>query len=434
MEGIIRNFGAIKVICHLLLTALWFYWGIYIHPLTTGWGWCLLIGGGIFYLVLGGICLGCDSDVDFNGADDNPYYALGYGLINLLPLCYMINFTVGLYPTEPSILICPVVYSIITMILYGFSSFGASYILSYLMISIWISNWVFDRWYDYCILIASLLVAFISIMLSTFKYYEETKSDVRFWLINIGVSTLLNVGLFSLLYYNGHFNIGNIFNIAYLIIGVILFLLVISTRLITSIITLMAGAIFWYKHTDFSFGALIPNISFEWIHSTWFIYPICIIGGLCGLGLIIYVIYRLLPSKVVYIDRYIDREHLLPMEYNGLEMTCPSCRKTMVRGSYEESVVRGITKTTTKGVAKLGCVGSCAAAGSAFGPIGFIIGASVGGAITYFNNKNIDKGIDAAFDLWNYEMDGGRTVYFKCPRHECGHVWEETEHYGEIDH
>ena len=33
-----------------------------------------------------------------------------------------------------------------------------------------------------------------------------------------------------------------------------------------------------------------------------------------------------------------------------------------------------------------------------------------------------------------HEVDGGRTVYFKCPRHECGHEWTMTETYGVIDH
>lgn len=436
MEGIIRNFGVIKVICHLLMTALWLYWGICIHPLTTGWGWCLLIGGGILYFILGGVFLGIDGETNDN--DNSPWWALGYGFINLLPLFYMFNFTAGLYPSNPSILICPVAYSIITMILYGFSSFGASYILSYLMISIWISNWVFDRWYDYCILIASLLVASISIIVSTLKNYEEAKSEVLYWLINFGISALLNVGLFSLLYFKGLFNLDNMFNIVYLITGIFLFLLVISTRLITSIITFIAIALYWYKYSDFSVGSLIPDISFEWVHSIWFIYTAYIVGGICVLGLIIFVIYRLLPSKVVYTDRYTDRDHKLPMIYNGLSMTCPSCQKTIVKGEYSSSAARGIIKTTTKGaIGGVSVVGAFWAGATVGGPFALLTGAiaAVGaGALNYYTNKKIDRAIDWAIDKWNYEVDGGRTVYFKCPRHECGHEWEETEHYGEIDH
>ena len=50
MNNIIRNFAGIKVICHLLLTAIWLYWGICVHPLTFGWiGWTILIGGGFTY-------------------------------------------------------------------------------------------------------------------------------------------------------------------------------------------------------------------------------------------------------------------------------------------------------------------------------------------------------------------------------------------------
>lgn len=52
------------------------------------------------------------------------------------------------------------------------------------------------------------------------------------------------------------------------------------------------------------------------------------------------------------------------------------------------------------------------------------------------NKENIIRQLkdDAVMDLWNYEVDGGRTVYFKCPRHECGHEWTRTETYGEIEH
>lgn len=120
------------------------------------------------------------------------------------------------------------------------------------------------------------------------------------------------------------------------------------------------------------------------------------------------------------------------MMYNGLSMTCPSCRKTIVTGKYEESAVRGIAKTTTKGLIGVGGVGAGAAAGSIFGPLGTLAGAVIGGIVTYHNNKQIDKGVDAVIDIWNYEVDGGRIVNFKCPI--CGNEWVETELYGEIEH
>ena len=47
MNGILRNFPVIKVICHIILIAIWIYWGTCIHPLTTGWiEWIILVGIG----------------------------------------------------------------------------------------------------------------------------------------------------------------------------------------------------------------------------------------------------------------------------------------------------------------------------------------------------------------------------------------------------
>lgn len=99
---------------------------------------------------------------------------------------------------------------------------------------------------------------------------------------------------------------------------------------------------------------------------------------------------------------------------------------------HEESAVRGIAKTTTKGLIGVGGVGAGAAVGSIFGPLGTLAGAVIGGIVTYHNNKQIDKGVDAVIDIWNYEVDGGRIVNFKCPI--CGNEWVETELYGEIEH
>ena len=116
-------------------------------------------------------------------------------------------------------------------------------------------------------------------------------------------------------------------------------------------------------------------------------------------------------------------------------MTCPSCRKTMVRWKYVESTVRGVAKITTKGLIETGSVGTFTSIGLALGgTIGVLGGTAIGGVITFFANKPIDKGVDAVMDLWNYEVNGGRTVYFKCSRHECGHEWTRIETYGEIGH
>ena len=272
--------------------------------------------------------------------------------------------------------------------------------------------------------------SFFSIVASCFKYDEDSVSEVQFHLINIGLCSLVNVGLLSLLFFNRLLNVGYFYNILYITIVIALFLLVVTTRFITIMLLLIAGVIYWWKNTEITFSSLISDLSFEWMHSTWFQVAACIVGGILSLGLIGYIIYKLIPAKTVYIYKYIEQK--LPMMYNGLSMTCPSCRKTIVTGKYEESAVRGIAKTTTKGLIGVGGVGAGAAAGSIFGPLGTLAGAVIGGIVTYHNNKQIDKGVDAVIDIWNYEVDGGRIVNFKCPI--CGNEWVETELYGEIEH
>lgn len=434
MEGIIRNFVAVKVLCHLLLTGIWLYWGIYVSPLTFGMGWWILIGGGILYFIGGMICLIGDHNSDFD-ISKFPAWACGYSIINLLLIGFMI-YWIGLYPYNLSVLLYPAIFVAITLLLYGFSAFGASCLLEFIVLSLWISNWKLNKWYDYSILIVALLIALLSIAISIMKFDKETRSNIAFWLTNFGVCSLINVGLLSLLFFNGLFSLDNFYNVLYLAIATTLFLLVVSTRLITTILALVAGCILWWQNTEFTLLSLIPDLSFEWIHSTWFQITALIIGGLLILALIGYVIYKLMPSKTVYVYRDREKEVLLPMLYNGLSMTCPYCRKTMVTGIYNESTARGIAKTTAKGLLGTSCVASGFAVGASVGgplaPITGLCGAAIGGAITFFNNKRIDKGINAAIDLWNYEVDGGRTVYFKCPK--CGKEWIKTEKYGEIEH
>lgn len=428
MNNIIRNFAGIKVICHLLLTAIWLYWGICVHPLTFGWiGWTILIGGGFTYLIVGAICLHEDHVSDFS--DDGPWWAFGYNLTNLFLLGCMMYYT-GLYPNNPSFLIWPAIFVATSLLLYGFNGFGSASLLVFITMLLWLSNWGINRWYDYCILIVSIIIAFFSIVASCFKYDEDSVSEVQFHLINIGLCSLVNVGLLSLLFFNRLLNVGYFYNILYITIEIALFLLVVTTRFITIMLLLIAGVIYWWKNTEITFSSLISDLSFEWMHSTWFQVAACIVGGILSLGLIGYIIYKLIPAKTVYIYKYIEQK--LPMMYNGLSMTCPSCRKTIVTGKYEESAVRGIAKTTTKGLIGVGGVGAGAAAGSIFGPLGTLAGAVIGGIVTYHNNKQIDKGVDAVIDIWNYEVDGGRIVNFKCPI--CGNEWVETELYGEIEH
>lgn len=434
MEGIIRNFGIIKVICHCLLLAIWLYWGIYVHPLTSGWiGWLTLIGGGIIHFIGGGILLRLDHESE-DLADDMQWGVI-YSFINLLLLGVMIYYT-GLYPSVPASLLCPAMFALTTLLLFGFNGFVSSFLLSFITLSIWISNWGLHRWYDYGILVGAIFIAFISTCFSIFKYDDHAKSDAWPWLINFGICSLINIGLLSLLYLKGLFDLSNFHNVLYVSIEIVLFLFVVTTRRITIVLSLIAGAFYWWKNTEFTFSSLIPDLSFEWIHSIWFQVAAWIVGGILVLGLIGYVIYKLIPPKIVYVDKY--REHKLPMMYHGLSMTCPSCRKTMVTGKYEQSTARGITKATAKGViggaSVIGAFGAGAAVGGPFALLTGGLAALGAGALNYYNSKKIDVAIDNTLDLWNYEVDGGRTVHFKCPRPECGHEWTELEKYGEIEH
>ena len=322
MEGIIKNFVAVKIICHLFLTVIWLYWGVSVYPLTSGWlGWGILIGGGVIYVIVGGICLIGDHDSDI---DEFPWWAFGYSITNLLLLGIMIYYT-GLYPNDSFSLLCPCMFAAITLL--------------------WISNWGLNKWYDYCILIVALLLAFLSSAISIMKLDKDVRSDITFWLTNFGICSLINVGLLSLLFFNGLFSLDNFYNDLYLTIATTLFLLIVSTRLITTILALVAGCILWWKNTEFTLSSLIPDLSFEWIHSTWFQVTALILGGLLILVLIGYVIYKLMPAKTVYVYKDREKEVLLSMLYNGLSMTCPYCRKTMVTGIYNESIARGIAKT-----------------------------------------------------------------------------------------
>ena len=434
MKGYIRNFMAIKVTCHFILMLIWLYWGIYVHPLTSGWtGWTILIGGGFIYFIVGAICLVADHESDLYY--DFPIWAFGYSSTNLLLLGNMMYF-IGPYPNNPSFLMWPAIFAAITLLLAGCEKFGSASLLVFISLVLWLSNWGINRWYDYCILICTLVIAFLFITITCSFYSVDEEENLTFWLINFGFCSLVNLGLFSLLYFNDLFDTENIYNICYLIIGAILFLLVVSTKFITVVLSLIVAVIYWWNNIGFTFSSLIPNLSFEWIHSNWFQIAAWIVGGILVLGFIGYVIYKLVPPKIVYVDKY--KEHKLPMMYHGLSMTCPSCRKTMVTGKYEQSTTRGIAKATAKGViggaSVIGAFGAGAAVGGPFALLTGGLAALGAGACNYYNNKKIDAAIDSTLDLWNYEVDGGRIVHFKCPRPECGHEWTELEKYGKIEH
>lgn len=451
MNGILRNFPVIKVICHIILIAIWIYWGTCIHPLTTGWiEWIILVGGGIIYFFLGGICIILDDESDINDAPS--VWGGRFCLTNILLLGIMMYYT-GLYPNALSLLICPTIFIATTLLLCGFNGVVSAFLLVFISVSLWLSNWGLNRWYDYCILIGTLIIAYFSILITCFKYVEDDeKSSILVWFINFGLCSLVNVGLLSLLYFNELLDVNNLYNILYLTAGAFLFSLVVSTRLFTLLLVAIAGSIYLWRNTEFTLSSLIPELSFEWIYHDWFKWSIAASLGLLLIILIIRYYNRKLENqeqaymersnrlegiirKKEEIIRQLKQAECLPIEYNGLTMTCPHCRKTMVRGKYAESTARGVAKTTAKGLIRTGSVGTFFSIGFMLGgPVGALGGAAIGGVITFFANKPIDKGVESVMDVWNYEVDGGRNVYFKCPRHECGHEWTMTETYGVIDH
>ena len=451
MNGFIRNFAVVKIICHLLLTSIWLYWGICVHPLTTGWiNWTILICGSLLYFFGGAICLILDNESDIRNEDDHPLWAFGYSLINIFLLGCMIYYT-GLYPDDYSLLIWPTVFIAITLLLSGFNGTVPAFLLVFISVSLWLSNWGINRWYDYFILIGTVIIAFFSISVTSLKYDDDSKCSVKYWIINFGFCSLVNLGIISLLYFNELLDINNAYNVLYLTAGTILFLLVVTTRLIALLLVVAAGIYFW-RDIEFIFLSSIPDLSFEWIYYDWIKWGLGISSSLLIIILLIRYYNRKIEDQTEAYTRHTNQlediirnkeniirqlkeTSILPIEYKGLTMTCPYCRKTLVRGKYAESTARGVAKTTAKGLIKTGSVGTFTSIGLAVGgPIGALGGAAIGGVITFFANKPIDKGVDAVMDLWNYEVDGGRTVYFKCPRHECGHEWTRTETYGEIEH
>jgi len=459
MSNVIKTHPLIQVACHLTLVFLWGYWAVTIGHINEGvWGWIALFAVGLGLLLGGGYCLVMESDVS-EGDDDDMHFFF-YGVISMIPFGIILYNNIADTTLSYNYL---GLYLGLFLLLYNFKSFSASILLFILtIIPLYVMS-SFTKWYDYVIVGVISLTGIIMTLMTAGKSVTNSTDleddDERF---------ILLFCFFGWIIYTlgtAYYLMGNkILSQDWLSIPLIIFPLLLSLSATSRIVTIMGGVIgsivylfinwhsisFDFIKNWFGFlwswiingfkwiGTEVSSISFEWVHSTWFIYTACIVGGLFGIGLIIYVIYRLLPTKVIYVERSVERDHKLPMIYNGLSMTCPSCQKTIVKGEYSQSAARGIIKTTTKGViggaSVVGAFWAGAAVGGPFAPLTGAIAAVGAGALNYYNNKNIDGAIDWAIDKWDYEVDGGRTVYFKCPRHECGHTWEETEHYGEIDH
>lgn len=445
-----------QLVCHICLVSLWTYWAISIGHINSGvWGWIALIVIGLGLLIGGAYCLIMESDVT-DGDDDDMHFFF-YGIISMIPLGIILYYTIK----EPTLSFNYLgLYIGIFLLLYNFKSFSAGILLFTLTIIPLYLISSFAKWYDYVIVgvitLVGIFMSWVTAIKSATNITDLDDSDERFTLLFCFFGWIL-YSLGSAYYLMGNQILNSDWFSTPFIIFPVLLSLCATSRIMTVIMGVIGGVVYLvinWKTISFEFikewvgslwGWIIDGIKWIcsgittiWIEHTWVQWSLySVIGILLIVGIVLFI-GGILRTRTNTRTIYKEREHLLPMRYNGLSMTCPYCRRTMVKGEYSESTARGIAKTTTKGLIGTGAVGSGAAIGGALGgpiaPLTALVGAAIGGAITYFNNKEIDKGINAAFDLWNYEVEGGRTVYFKCPLTDCGRTWEETEHYGEIDH
>lgn len=442
MSNVIRTHPLMQLVCHICLVSLWTYWAIAIGRINDGvWGWIALIVVGLCLLLGGAYCLIMESDVS-EGDDDDMHFFF-YGIISMIPLGIILYNT--FISPAPSYLFLGS-YIGIFLLLYNFKSFSAGILLFTLTIIPLYVTCNFTRWYDYVIVGVITLVGFIMVLFTAGKSATNSTD-----LDNSDERALLLGCFFGWILYSlgtAYYLMGNqILSQDWLSIPFILFpflLLLCATSRILTIIGGVIGSLVYifinWNTISFNFikdwfGSLwrwnidgikwiCSGITTIWIEHTWVQWTVYSILGVLLLIGIIALINSLREARIETKVVYKEREHLLPMKYNGLYMTCPHCRRTMVKGKYQESKVRGVTKTATK---QLLAPSIGAAIG---GPVGFAIGVGV----SYIWNKEIDKTVNVAFDMWNYEVEGGRTLYFTCPRPECGYTWEETEHYGIIDH
>ena len=390
------------------------------------------------------------SDVSEGDVDDMHFFF--YGIISMIPLGIILYNTII---SSTSSYLFLGLYIGIFLLLYNFKSFSAGILLFILTIIPLYVICDFTKWFDYVIVGVITLVGIIMSIMTAGKSATNSAdlddSDERFILLFCFFGWILYS--FGTAYYL----MGNqILSQEWLSMPFIIFPFLLALCATSRLVTVILGGIGSIAYIFLNWNTNSFNFIKDWFGSLWRwiidgIKWICsgiatiwmiqwsiysVIGILLMVGIVLFIgsICRTRTnSRTIYIER-----DLLPMKYNGLSMTCPYCRRTMVKGEYRESTARGIAKATIKGLIGTGAVGSGAAIGGALGgpiaPLTALVGAAIGGAITYFQNKKIEIEINDVFNLWNYEVEGGRTVYFKCPLSECGHTWEETEHYGEIDH
>lgn len=103
---------------------------------------------------------------------------------------------------------------------------------------------------------------------------------------------------------------------------------------------------------------------------------------------------------------------------------CPHCGNHVEgkkKKSYASKVGRQGVKSTVHGLTSVGGVGTGAAIGSAFGPIGTILGGAAGWVGSAMFNQAVNSKIDDAADYAEDNLTNV-TYEFRCPR--CGHSWE----------
>lgn len=450
MSTIIKTTPITQTICHLSIVALWIYWAVSMTGYTDNvLGWITIVVIGLSLLIGGAYLLISEYEED----DEYLIHSFSYGILAMIPLGFMTHYTV----ITPDNFIYVAIYIGIFLTLYKFNSYSAFISMFATTVVYLFTLFNYANWYDYFITVLILVIGIATMVMTSGK--SLTNSSVlidkdEWWLLILSFAGTLLYSI-GILYCLKDYLFTHVWFDAKIGLFILLTLLSSTSRITTTLIGIAGGIVylFFNWHTislDFIkrwFGSIwdwiVDGIKWIctvivtiWIENIWIQWTVySILGVLIIIGIFALII-RLRETRVETKIVYKEREHLLPMKYIGLKMTCPNCRKTMVKGEYKESSARGIAKTTAKGLLGTGAVGSGAAIGGALGgpfaPITALAGAAIGGALTYFNNKKIDDGINAAFDLWNYEVDGGRTLYFECPL--CGETWDETEHYGEIDH
>lgn len=437
MSNVIKTHPFLQMVCHMGLVSLWTYWAIAIGHINDGvWGWITLIVVGLGLLVGGAYCLIMESDVS-EGDDDDMHFFF-YGIISMIPLGIILYNTI-IYPALSYLFLG--LYIGIFLLLYNFKSFSAGILLFTLTIIPLYVICNFTKWYDYVIVGVITLFGFIMILFTAGKSATNStdldNSDERALLLGCFFGWIL-YSLGTAYYLMGYQILSQDWLSIPFIIFPVLLSLCATTRIMTVILGVIGGVVYLvlnWKTISFEFfkvwvgslwgwiingfrwiGTVASSISFEWIHSTWFIITMCITGT----ALIVWIVFKLHHPNTVYITR--EDHSVKPISFKeGYRMSCPKCRnmtKGKIRKSEFDKKSRPIVKTTVKGAVNVagytGGVGGGFKAGAALGactgpaapvciPIFAVLGALGGAAVVYKYNKNLDDTVDSVYDYFSEE-------------------------------